>query len=216
MRLKRRKVFGPPYALEGDALEAEISAAMMFGDPANADVYAPRLHQRVPKCGAWAMVTRRLPPIEGGLDEHLRVGRVFYVEHQSNADDDGFMPDGTYKVVCHSPFGTVHLWPYEYSAIEPARLIDYWQAGEMVFHPEHVETARFSDVTFYARSRGISLADAAVMALGTFAGSIGWFEPRADLAPEMEALADRLNMSLAEHIREHPRKGGRDAKESAG
>jgi hypothetical protein len=158
--------------------------------PADAEVYAPR--DTIPEAGAWAIITRQLPPLEGGVDQHLRVGRIFYVERQANTDAEGFMPDGRYKALSHTPWGTVHLWPYEYSVLAPTRVIKLWQSG-MVFHPTHVEHARFTEISFYARSRGIPMADAAVMALGSFPGAIGWFEPPVEVADDVEAMADRIN-----------------------
>lgn len=71
------------YALTGAALDTQCDIAVGmfgFGNPANADVYRPRPHQIVPKAGGWAMITRRLPPIENSFDETLRVGRIFYVD----------------------------------------------------------------------------------------------------------------------------------------
>ena len=163
-------------------------ATTLRGDPANLDVYDPGQRQRVPPGGAWAMIVRRLPPLGGGVDRHLRVGRLFFLEHLSEADDAGFLPDGRYKVMCRSPWGDVHLYPYEYSVFEPAAVVDLWTAGEVVFHPLRIDGARLSEISFYARSRGIGLADAAVVALGALTGPIGWFEPRPDLAEPCEEM----------------------------
>lgn len=182
------------YALDGDELEVKISSVCALGGhPANADVYAPKSHQRVPKTGAWAMITRQLPPMEFGLDEHVLVGRVFYVQHHGNADDEGFTTDGTYKVTCVTPWHELTLWPYEYTVVPPARLINYWQQGALLFHATNVEPGRLNEVVFYARSRGIDVADAIVMALGTLEGPVGWFEPHESLADDLEAMAVHIN-----------------------
>lgn len=185
------------YELSDAAKEGFASVSRFWCvDPANAEIYNPGERQRIPATGAWAMVTRQLPPLEGRMDQEMRVGRVFHVERSgTNTDAVGFAPDGSYKVLCHSPWGDVCLWPYEYSTITTATLVELWATGELVFHPLRVEAARFSEVVFYARSRGLPLADAAVMALGAeeFAGGIGWFEPRPDLAAECEAMERRVH-----------------------
>jgi len=204
---RRRKRSAPERATNGsyelsDRVKAGyVSLNRLFRtNPANAEVYNPGESQRIPAAGAWVLIPRQLPPLEGNIDRNIRVGRVFYVERSgSNVDAVGFAPDGTYKVLCRSPWGDVCLWPYEYSTLPTTTLVDLWTAGELVFHPLRVEAARFSEVVFYARSRGIALADAAVMALGAgeFAGSIGWFEPRPDLAAECEAMERRVHSRLA-------------------
>lgn len=183
------------YERQGNDKDALIDRALMVGfggndfDPANADVYNPRDHQRVPKAGAWAIITRQLPPIENRINEQVRVARIFYVEHVGNADDFGFAPNGSYKVKCRSPWGDVCLWPYEYSVMDPAKIVALWQSGDIVFHPTSTTEAAFNAIVFYARSRGIALADAMVMAVGTLVGPVGWFEPAtAELAEDAEAL----------------------------
>lgn len=197
MSARRRKPsstptrLGPGYEL-ADKEKDRISEGL-YGDPANLLVHDPGEKQRVPAGGAWAMVTRQLPPVEGGVDRNMRVGRVFYVEHLSNADSAGFLPDGSYRVLCRSPWGDVCLWPYEYSVFPAVDLTELWAVGELIFHPLHIDDARFSQVVFYARSRGIGLADAAVMALGTLSGPVGWFEPRPDLAEACEAMERRVH-----------------------
>ena len=162
--------------------------ATIFGNTANSLVYDPGEKQRIPKDGAWVMITRELPPMEKNLQKHIRVARVFYAEHDGEADEFGFLPDGSYKVVCRSPWADMKLWPYEYSTIDAPSLLDLWQSKEMIFHPMNVQLARFNDIVFYARSRGIGLPDAMVMALGTFKGPVGWFEPTRKLAREAEAM----------------------------
>lgn len=174
--------------------DAEIP--LSWGEPCNREVYRPGDKQLIPPTGQWAMITRQLPPLEGRIDEHFGVGRIFYLEHLSDSDAQGYRPDGTYKVICHSPWGDVCLWPYEYSALPVETIISLWSLGEIEFHPINIESGRLNEVVFYCRSRGIGLADAAVMALGTFSGSVGWFEPRADLAEECEAMATHVHRQL--------------------
>jgi hypothetical protein len=196
------------YQRTGDDLDAarlERIGFDPFADSANADVVDPREHQMVAKGGSWAMITRALPPMEFDLHKEVRVGRVFHVQHFSNADNLGFLPEGTYKVTCHAPWHELTLWPYEYSVVPPVRLLDYWQEGALIFHPMGVEDGRFNDVVFYARSRGIDVADAMVMALGTLQGPVGWFEPHPSIAADIEALAERINTPLWKHVRDNPR-----------
>ncbi|MGH7164979.1 MAG: hypothetical protein ACREIS_05575 [Nitrospiraceae bacterium] len=166
---------------------------VLGGDPANIETHDPRPTSRFGMPGAWAMIVRRLPPMERQLDEVARVGRFFWVEHNDQADQFGFLPDGTYKVICRLPEDDVHLWPYEYSVVPVEAILDLWQRDEIVFHPTNIEQARLNDIVFYARSRGIDLSDAMVMALGTLAGPIGWFEPLAYLAEEMESMEERVH-----------------------
>jgi hypothetical protein len=189
------------YALKGEELEAAIADQIgLSEEPANADVVNPRPHQLIQKVGSWAMITRQLPPMEFNLDEHVRVGRVFYVTPFSNADSLGFLPDGRYKVTCHTPWHELTLMPYEYTVLPPERLLSHWQEGALLFHPFDLEAWRFNDIMFYARSRGIGPSDAMVMALGTLQAPVGWFEPPPELAPELEAMAERINTPLWKHI----------------
>lgn len=179
----------------------EMAATFWPGtDPANMEVYDPRPSQRIEPVGSWIMITRQLPAIEGRIDEHVRVGRIFFVERDPSAGEDGFLLNGTYKVVLHSPWGDVHLWPYEYATIPVDDVVKLWSTEEVVFHPIHIDDARFSEIAFYARTRGIGLADAAVMALGTMTGPVGWFEPRPDLAEECEAMERRVHTPLRQRF----------------
>lgn len=164
-----------------------------FADQANGEVYNPGPKQRIPKGGAWAMITRKLPGIEGSIDQHIRVARFFFLEHCGEADQFGFLPDGRYMALCNSSWGTVRLWPYEYSVVPVPSILEMWQDGEIIFHPVNVQLARFNDIVFYARSRGILLADAMVLALGTLKGPVGWFEPRPDLAKEAEDMEEGVH-----------------------
>jgi hypothetical protein len=188
MKGKRKKKGEPRVGFALTEAEVDSRVSVLCGDPANVEVYDPRPKSRLPEGGAWGLITRKLPALEGGVDREIRVGRIFYLERQPNSDGEGFNSQGLYKALLRSPWGDLHVWPYEYSTIEPLALTEMWSAGELVFHPLRVDDARFQEIAFYARSRGIGLADAAVMALGTLSGNVGWFEPRADLAEECEAM----------------------------
>lgn len=198
-RQRQRARSDDTYELSDDAKQDMIDVVTCWNgaDSANALVYDPTGKQRIGKSGAWAMITRQIGPLERNLHEHLRVARIFFVEHVGGADDYGFMPDGSYKVLCRSPWGDVVLWPYEYSTIDPTTVVQLWTAGEIRFHPTAIDNARMNEITFYARSRGIGLADAAVMALGTLTGPVGWFEPREDLAAEAEAMERHVRRPLS-------------------
>jgi len=188
-QLHKERVSELGYELSDRAKSLLDKSPFGWCDPANHEIYDPRPQSRIPAAGSWALITRQLPPIEGRIDQHVRVGRVFYVERLDATDEAGFRADGTYKVRLCLPWGEVQLWPYEYSVIEIPSLLAMWTDGELTFHPLNVEPARLSEVTFYARSRGIALADAMVMALGTIAGPVGWFEPAsAELAAKCEAM----------------------------
>jgi hypothetical protein len=168
-------------------------ASILGGDPANIEAYDPGPKQRIPEAGAWGIIVRKLPSIEGGVDREIKVGRIFYLERLPNSDGEGFVKGGLYKALLRSPWGDLHLWPYEYSTIEALPLVEMWSAGELIFHPLRIDDARLQEIAFYARSRGIGLADAAVMALGTLSGNVGWFEPRPDLAEQCEEMERRVH-----------------------
>ena len=180
------------YRLRDDALDIAVANATCLHSqrPCNAEVYAPRDKQVVPHGGGWAMITRDLPPMESNLDAQIPVGRVFYLEHLSHADREGFLPDGAYKVLTHSPWGDVCLWPYEYTVLPPALITDLWTQGGFVFHPINVQASTYNAIVFYARSRGLSLEDATVMALGTMRGPVGWFEPCDEVREFVAKLQD--------------------------
>lgn len=161
-------------------------------NPASLEMIHPPQSKRIPKDGAWAMIVRALPPVERQMDRKVRVGMVFYIQHQDNTDEFGFTPDGYYKVLCRTPWGDPMLWPYEYSPIKPETLLELWDGKEMVFHPI-AENIRFTDALFYIRSRGIALADAMVMALGSFKGPVGYFEPTPELQGACERMAGRVH-----------------------
>jgi hypothetical protein len=176
---------------EKDGKDAGLFGARLDGwmggvHAANRDVYDPSETQRVKKGGSWAIIVRSLPSIEGNIDRHVSPGRVFYLEHDASADDVGFLPNGSYKVVLHSVWGDVWLFPYEYRVLSTELILKMWEAGELTFNPARIDMARLNEITFYARSRGIPLAVAAVMALGTVEGNIGWFECSDEVADYIE------------------------------
>lgn len=194
-RAKRRaaRIASRSYQLDGVDLDAQTYAATLCGEAAGSEVYDPRASQIVDKDGAWVMITRQLPPIENAMDTHVRVGRFFWAEHMSNADDDGFTPDGTYKMQLHTEWGDVCILPYEYSVIAFVDLLDMYQAGELIFHTRNMHETQFNQIVFYARSRGIGLAAATALALGTLRANVGWFEPTPALAEECEALEQHVH-----------------------
>jgi len=184
------------YELQPEEKEAKERCG--WDHPDNDLAWDPGPKQRIPKDGAWVMITRTLPPIERGLNRNLMVGRIFWCDHQSGADEAGFTRDGLYKVICRSPWGDVWLWPYEYSRMEIPEILSLWQTNDVVFVPTNVQLARFNDIVFYARSRGIALADAMVMALGTLSGPVGWFRPASfEVQREAIRMEKRVHEPLA-------------------
>lgn len=185
-----------------DVVDYEVfAAADPFNGSANGEVYDPGPKQIIPKSGAWITIRRRLPAIEGGIDEHVRVARIFWGEHENGADDEGFIPGGQYRICLTTPWGDVKLWPYEYARVDVADVLAMWQRGELTFHPTNVSEAQFNATVFYVRSRGIALPDAMVMALGSIAGPVGWFEPHPDLAEIAEAMERSAHAPFSEHKR---------------
>lgn len=192
-RRRRELPTATEFGYELDRKTKDSLASFLRGDPANLEVYDPGPRQRLPEAGAWGLITRKLPPLESAVDKEIKVGRIFYLERLPNTDADGFIKGGLYKALLRSPWGELHLWPYEYSTIEPLAVISMWSEGELIFHPLRIDDARLQEIAFYARTRGIGLADAAVMALGTLTGNVGWFEPRSDLAEECEAMEQSVH-----------------------
>jgi len=183
-----------------DPVEAEQRSGIAWNvDRANLLAFDPTKKQKIPKTGAWVMITRRLPPIEGGIDEKVRVGRMFYACHHDDADEEGFRPNGMYAVRITTPeeIGSqgrdLTILPYEYSIIPVEEILALWTTGEIIFHPRNVGRAQLDATVFYARSRGIAVADAMVMALGTLSGDVGWFEPLEEIAVDLEAMEERVN-----------------------
>lgn len=194
---KRKTIFQKPGSFRPHEVSPEVIVAGSFGSPLNLDVYQPPVSSLVSPEGSWVMVKRPLPPMENDLHEHVTIGRVFWATHPENADEEGFSPDGKYLMNVTTPFGDLKLWPYEYTVFEPLRLLELWQAKELVFHAVGDQSMNLDDVLFYARSRGIALADALVMALGSIKGPIGWFEPAPELQEAVAALG-RIGGPLTE------------------
>lgn len=162
-------------------------------DPANFLVVDPGPKGLIPKEGAWIMITRQLPPMEYGMAEKVRVGCVFWAVHGYGTDEQGFDPSGKYKVKLTTEWGDVYLWPYEYSRMDPEHIVRCWADEELIFHPMRMDAATLNSQTFYARSRGIPLAAATVMSLGTLSANVGWFEIRPDLREMAEGLEERIH-----------------------
>ena len=183
------------YKLDDD--ESDVVVADLYGHPANMLVYRPEPRHLVDEAGSWVMITRPLPPMEKDLDKHVIVGRVFYAERPANGDAVGYRPDGSYLIDLRTPFGDLKVWPYEYATVAPLDLMAMWQSGELLFHPLNTSSQQLNDTLFYARSRGIALPDAMVMALGSLVGNIGWFEPAPELAQaclDLGSMAERVGI----------------------
>lgn len=183
------------YSFERLAEEKEALESSPFAyDPRDCEVYDPPEKKRITKEGGWAMILMAIPVQAGeGIKENVRPGRIFYIEHDEGADEYGFGPSGRYKVITKTPWGTVWMWPYEYSVMTPELMISLWQAEEIIFNPTNMEIGRFNDVVHYVRSRGVGVADAMVMALGTLKGNVGWFSPAEHLVQACEEMVDRFN-----------------------
>lgn len=194
---KRRSIYANPgsYKLSDEAIEGRDARGFGFRtDPADRESYDAPKAKIIPKEGAWVIITRQLPPLEGELDKTVLVGRIFYALHHEDSDEQGFRPSGLYLLRLNSPENRdLYVFPYEYSVMDVATILKCWQDGEMDFHPRNVDLATMNNIVFYARARGISMADAMVMALGTLKGDVGWFEPKAGLAKAMEAMEERVH-----------------------
>lgn len=161
--------------------------------PDNRFTYDPQPQHRIPEVGAWVMILRSLPPMERRIDQHICVGRMFYAMRSgsdTDMDKEGFASDGTYRALLQTEWGDVWVWPHEYAKIETDAILAMWQSGEMEFHPTNVSVTELNEQVFYARSRGMGLAQSAAMALGSVEANIGWFEPREDLVPELESWSE--------------------------
>lgn len=188
-RLPKRERLGPEtFELTDDAKRGIQDVDHLWNiHPDNRLMYNPGPQHRIPEQGAWVMITRKLPPLERDLDREIRVGRFFYaLQSSTSTDDEGFDPDGHYRALLQTPWGDVWVWPYEYAKVETEKILALWQLEELEFHPTDVSLAEFNAEVYYIRTRGIPLAEAAAMALGSVEANIGWFEPRADLVPELE------------------------------
>lgn len=155
--------------------------------PMEEEVYDPPPEKRISAQGAWVLLLR-LPNIP--IQEHLSRGQLFYAKQQEGADPAGFNARGDYKVMIRTPWGECGLWPYEYSVPSLEKILGWFEAKELVFHPFQGEP-RFNDALFYLRSRGIGLEEALPMALGTFEEPVGWFEPPAELRETIEDVFGR-------------------------
>lgn len=161
----------------------------VFGNALSAQIYDPL--QIVPQSGAWAMIKRSLPPLERDMDKQYSVGRVFWIEHDPSAvNEEGFRSDGTYKVWARSVFGDVALLPYEYVVLDTEWIIKAWGEGALTFHPSDMSVAQLTDQVFYCRARGISLADAVVLCLGSITGPVGWFDAEPEIAEFVAEFQD--------------------------
>src|SRR5438309_8471411 len=176
MAAKRRKSeFG--WELSDHLKEIYRGIDMAFGSNSLNDLmYDPPEDRRIPKTGAWVMVVRPLPGIENGMDQKVRPGMVFWAEHQSGADEEGFSKSGYYKVTLHTPWGDVDLWPYEYATCDFSIVSQLFQDRELVFHAAKMADSAFSDALFYLLTRGLGPEEAIPLVLGTIEGNVGYFE----------------------------------------
>ena len=173
------------YPAEASAASIAAIRNMSNHRPSSANAPTARMeremhipgHKAIPAVGCWVGITRELPTIRGNKIVRSSGGGVFWAERPSGAGDDGMMPDGTHKAVLRGlPDGDVYLWPFEYTVLDVETILRHWQSGGLLAHPLNVDPARLSMVSFYARSRGIGLEDAVVMALGELSGPVAWFE----------------------------------------
>lgn len=104
-------------------------------NPLERFVVDPPEQTRLPEDGAWVLVIRELPPLQEGVDGKVRPGTVFWATRQPGCDAFGFSRHGTYKALARTPWGAVGLWPYEYSMVDPAKVLAFWDRKELVFHP---------------------------------------------------------------------------------
>jgi hypothetical protein len=158
----------------------------------NREVYNPSASKRFKRPGTWVMLLR-VPPV--GLpirDKSIHAtkvmsrGLMFWARHDEGTDEFGFNAKGLYKVVTTTPWGEVHLWPYEYSVMDPVAITKMYQAGELIFHPM-TKRPTFTDELFYVMSRGVPVEEAMPMVLGGMVGPIGWFEPSPELKKAIAA-----------------------------
>lgn len=186
-RVKRRG----DLEMTAEAKKEREYSACIFGNALNGEVYNPHENQLIAEVGSWVMIRRQLPPMEREMDQHITIGRVFWAERTTGTDEEGFnLKDGTYKVLCRSPFGELCLWPYEYIVLDATYLTAAWQDGALAFNPTGLSEAQFTDQMFYCMSRGIGRADAAVMCLGSLSGPIGWFEPAEEVVDYVSMFSE--------------------------
>jgi len=156
--------------------------------PGNFEMFDPDAGKTIPKKGAYVMILRPLP-IAPPFDK-ITPGMVFWAKHPQGTDSRGFDAKGYYKVELFTPWGTPHVWPYEYSPIQGSRLVALYDAGELLFHPQHIELASLEMRLYYLMSRGISKEQALLLMLGKLNKNIGWWEPRQDLKDRIAQWRD--------------------------
>jgi hypothetical protein len=149
----------------------------------DAEIYNPPESKRFSKKGAWVMLLR-IPNVE--IKRRLCRAMIFYARHDAGTDQFGFNQRGLYKVKITTPWSDLWLWPYEYSVMEPTRVIELYQEGDLIFHPKK-EGLNFTDALVYVMSRGIPMEQAIPMVLGSFEGDVGWFEPKPSMKKQIEA-----------------------------
>lgn len=145
----------------------------------NFEMFDPDASKIIPRKGAYVMILRPLP-IAAPFDK-IKPGMVFWAKHPQGTDSRGFDAKGYYKVELFTPWGTPHVWPYEYSPIQASRLVALYDAGELLFHPQNIELASLEMRVYYLMSRGITKEQALLLMLGKLNRNIGWWEPREDL-----------------------------------
>ncbi len=191
---RRPRVVGDTWTYELDDQGKAFLWQITFGDPVgrrhinllNELTWDPTDKQRIPREGAWVMILR--PPYVTSR-ARLKMGEIYYAKHLAQADQYGFLPHGRYQVQIETVRGgTIILEAYEYSRFTVPEVLNLWQKKEIVFHPTNIQLSRFNDIVHYARSRGIGLEDAMVMALGSIQENVGWFEP----TPQMARLIKKV------------------------
>ena len=152
------------------------------------EIFDPSQKKRIPKAGAWVMLLR-IPNIQ--IQKNLCRGQIFFAKQaETAADSIGFDTRGMYKIQIFTPWGECCLWPYEYSVPKLDDVLSLWDSKELIFHPFQGEP-RMTDVLSYIRSRGIGLAQALPMALGSFTEPVGWFDVAEEIRESIEATFGR-------------------------
>lgn len=187
MRIKGREREREGNGLGGYERSPEEKERMTwFGHPHDRYTVDPPPERRFAKTGAYITMIRRLPV--GGFDKVLP-GMMFFARHVEGTDEFGFDAEGYYKVIAETPWGDVHVWPYEYVVFPPSTIYELFSDAELIFHPAKIDPKTMSEQVFYVQSRGIPLSVALPMCLGTMEGrNIGWFEPTPDLQQEVIAM----------------------------
>jgi hypothetical protein len=187
------------WSHDDEMREILIERDLLYGaHMANGELYDPPMEKRIPKEGAWVMITR--PP---RLDRKFRfeMGQVFYATRWEGSDDEGFVKGGYYKILATTPWGQCGLLPYEYFVPKVEFVIECYQKGELLFHAM-TETPRLTDALFYCRSRGIGVLEAMPMVLGSFQAPVGWFEMTPELVKEArETFGDPWRIGSLDFLR---------------